>query len=120
LIRDIISCGIIDHAIVEGNRRPFIHLELEDLTGTKLRNITLWGDYALQLNNALGDRKNLGHVVIILQFMKHMIYKRKPTVSSMFGVSKLFINDDIPNIRNFKQQLIENHSHEGDITMLLI
>ncbi|GJR52581.1 hypothetical protein Tco_1403102 [Tanacetum coccineum] len=32
----------------------------------------------------------------------------------MFGVSKLFINDDIPDIRNFKQKLIENRSHEGD------
>ncbi|GKA87865.1 nucleic acid-binding, OB-fold, replication protein A, OB domain protein [Tanacetum coccineum] len=72
---DLISCGTIAHAMVDGNRRPFIRLELEDLTGTKLRNITLWGDYALQLNNALGDRQNLGHVVIILQFMKHKIYK---------------------------------------------
>ncbi|GJY75445.1 ATP-dependent DNA helicase PIF1-like protein [Tanacetum coccineum] len=99
LIGDLISCGTIAHATVDGNRRPFIRLELEDLTGTKLRNITLWGDYALQLNNALGDRQNLGHVVIILQFMKHKIYKRRPAVSSMFGVSKL---------------LIENRSHEGD------
>nr|GFA05235.1 hypothetical protein [Tanacetum cinerariifolium] len=38
----------------------------------------------------------------------------KPAILSMFGVSKLFINDDIPDIRNFKQKLIENRSHEGD------
>ncbi|GJT56970.1 nucleic acid-binding, OB-fold, replication protein A, OB domain protein [Tanacetum coccineum] len=92
LIGDLISCGTIAHAMVDGNRRPYIRLELEDLTGTKLRNITLWGDYALQLNNTLG----------------------KPAVSNMFDVSKLFINDDIPDIRNFKQKLIENRSHEGD------
>ena len=46
-------------------------------SGNKLRNITLWSDYAQQLNDALGDRQNLGHVVIILQFMKHKIYKRE-------------------------------------------
>nr|GEW85350.1 hypothetical protein [Tanacetum cinerariifolium] len=112
--RDLISCGTIAHAMVDGNRHPYIRLELEDLTGTKHRNITLWDDYALQLNNALGDRQNLGHVVIILQFVKHKIYKRKHAVSIVFGVSKLFINDDIPYIRNFKQKLIDNPSHEGD------
>ncbi|GJW55821.1 nucleic acid-binding, OB-fold, replication protein A, OB domain protein [Tanacetum coccineum] len=53
LIGDLISRGTITHAMVDGNRRPYIRLELEDLTGTKLRNITLWGDYALQLNNTL-------------------------------------------------------------------
>ena len=46
-------------------------------SGNKLRNITLWSDYAQQLNDALGDRQNLSHVVIILQFMKHKIYKRE-------------------------------------------
>ncbi|GKD41248.1 nucleic acid-binding, OB-fold, replication protein A, OB domain protein [Tanacetum coccineum] len=32
LIGDLISCGTIAHATVDGNRRPFIRLELEDLT----------------------------------------------------------------------------------------
>ncbi|GKC37149.1 nucleic acid-binding, OB-fold, replication protein A, OB domain protein [Tanacetum coccineum] len=104
---DLISCGTIANAMFDGNRRPFI---LAPNLGISLCG----GDYALQLNNGLVDRQNLGHVVIILQFMKHKIYKRKPAISSMFGVSKLFINDDIPDIHNFKQQLIENHSHEGD------
>ena len=111
-------------------------------SGTKLRNITVWSDYAHQLNNALGDRQNLGHVVTILQFMKHKIYKRqyffeskifysffnvihwwkyqninltdtciptgKPIVSSMFCATKLFINDDIPYIYNFKKPWVIN------------
>ncbi|GJT56969.1 hypothetical protein Tco_0992023 [Tanacetum coccineum] len=77
LIGDLISRGTIAHAMVDGNRRPYIRLELEDLTTRSI---------------------NVG----------------KPAVSSMFGVSKLFINDDIPDIRNFKQKLIENRSHEGD------
>nr|GEX86235.1 ATP-dependent DNA helicase PIF1-like [Tanacetum cinerariifolium] len=67
---DLISCGNIDHAMVEGNKRPFIRLELDYLT-----NITLWSDYAHQLNNALGDHQNLGHVVIILQHI-YFFHKR--------------------------------------------
>ncbi|GJS64632.1 nucleic acid-binding, OB-fold, replication protein A, OB domain protein [Tanacetum coccineum] len=112
LIGDLISCGTIAHAMVDGNRHPYIRLELEDLTGTKLRNITLWGDYALQLNNTLGDRQNLGHPFV--KISNSIIPTCKPAVSNMFDVSKLFINDDIPDICNFKQKLIENRSHEGD------
>nr|GFA14051.1 hypothetical protein [Tanacetum cinerariifolium] len=32
LIGDLISCSMIDQVMVDGNRRPFIRLELEDLT----------------------------------------------------------------------------------------
>ncbi|GJT43700.1 ATP-dependent DNA helicase PIF1-like protein [Tanacetum coccineum] len=40
--------------MVEGNKRPFIRLKLDNLTWYKLRNITLWNDYAHHMNNALG------------------------------------------------------------------
>ncbi|PWA44626.1 nucleic acid-binding, OB-fold, Replication protein A, OB domain protein [Artemisia annua] len=46
--------------------------------------------------------------------MKHKIYKRKPAVSSMFGVTKLFINADIPDTHTFTKLLIENRGSEGD------
>ncbi|GJY57153.1 hypothetical protein Tco_0456268 [Tanacetum coccineum] len=39
---------------------------------------------------------------------------RKLVVSSMSGATKLFINDEIPDIHNFKNLLIENHGLEGE------
>nr|GEV83149.1 putative ribonuclease H-like domain-containing protein [Tanacetum cinerariifolium] len=38
LIGDLISCGTIAHAMVDGNRHPYMRLELEDLTLIKNRS----------------------------------------------------------------------------------
>ncbi|GKC29561.1 nucleic acid-binding, OB-fold, replication protein A, OB domain protein [Tanacetum coccineum] len=59
-IGDLIFCGNIDHAMVEGSKRPFIRLKLDNLTWYKLRNITLWNDYAHHMNNALGNVDSAG------------------------------------------------------------
>ncbi|GJT86372.1 ribonuclease H-like domain-containing protein [Tanacetum coccineum] len=66
LIGDLISCGTIDHAMVDGNRRPFIRLELEDLTLIENRShegddhcvthLTTYSSYSIKndfLNNLL-------------------------------------------------------------------
>ncbi|GJW80169.1 nucleic acid-binding, OB-fold, replication protein A, OB domain protein [Tanacetum coccineum] len=57
-----------------GKLKRFIRIEMQDTMGNKLQNVTLWGAYADQLDEYMGDRSALGHVLII-QFAKHKIYR---------------------------------------------
>ncbi|GKC26564.1 nucleic acid-binding, OB-fold, replication protein A, OB domain protein [Tanacetum coccineum] len=93
--------------------KRFIRIEMQDTMGNKLQNVTLWGAYADQLDEYMGDRSAFGHVVIIIQFAKHKIYREKPNVSNMFNATNLFINADIPEINSFKKTLLENLGGEA-------
>ncbi|GJY73031.1 nucleic acid-binding, OB-fold, replication protein A, OB domain protein [Tanacetum coccineum] len=75
LIGDITSCGTIEtQEEKRGKLKRFIRIEMQDTMGNKLQNVTLWGAYADQLDEYMGDRSALGHVLII-QFAKHKIYR---------------------------------------------
>ncbi|GJU80129.1 ATP-dependent DNA helicase PIF1-like protein [Tanacetum coccineum] len=76
LIGDITSCGKIETQEEKGGKlKRFIRIEMQDTMGNKLQNVTLWGAYADQLDEYMGDRSALGHVVLIIQFAKHKIYR---------------------------------------------
>ncbi|XP_076911902.1 replication protein A 70 kDa DNA-binding subunit B-like [Bidens hawaiensis] len=63
-------------------------------------NVTLFGDYAKQMDAFITKHPDAYDVVIILQF-------GEPSVSNNYYVSKLFIDEDIPAINVFKQS-VEN------------
>ncbi|GJS08334.1 hypothetical protein Tco_0365130 [Tanacetum coccineum] len=116
LIGDITSCGKIETQEEKGGKlKRFIRIEMQDTMGNKLQNVTLWGAYADQLDEYMGDRSALGHVVLIIQFAKHKIYREKPNVSNMFNATNLFINADIPEINSFKKTLLENLGGEASV-----
>ncbi|PWA90291.1 nucleic acid-binding, OB-fold protein [Artemisia annua] len=67
LIGDITSCVNIESMEeAKGKQKRFIRIEMQDTMGNKIQNVTLWGAYANQLDDYLGDRSALGHVVLII------------------------------------------------------
>ena len=93
---------------------------------------SLWGPYAKQLDAALGNMTKMS--ILIMQFSKHKIYRGgyftiisvseciqvvldtyiyaifftsfigKPTLSNLYNCTRFFINEDIPEIINFKKK----------------
>ncbi|XP_076939324.1 uncharacterized protein LOC143607973 isoform X1 [Bidens hawaiensis] len=68
-------------------------------------NVTLWDQYASQLNSYLTNNKNETHV-IILQFGVVKFYKDKAYLNNAYTVSRLFINSDIEEIKAFKKRYL--------------
>ncbi|XP_058733876.1 uncharacterized protein LOC131605549 [Vicia villosa] len=66
-------------------------------------NCTLWEGCALQFHDFNKDRKDFSlPSIIILQFAKVKVEGKFPLcVSNTFNVTKLHVNDDLPEIKNF-------------------
>nr|GEW52371.1 hypothetical protein [Tanacetum cinerariifolium] len=103
VIGQVISCGSIDYPLIEGRPVKQLRFELQDTMGVRL-SITLWGPYAEQVDEALGDRTKLS--ILIMQFAKHKIYRGKPSLSNLYNCTRFFINEDIPEIINFKKSVV--------------
>ncbi|GJT39349.1 nucleic acid-binding, OB-fold, replication protein A, OB domain protein [Tanacetum coccineum] len=103
VIGQVVSCGSLDYPLIEGRPVKQLRFELQDTMGVRL-SITLWGPYAEQVDEALGDRTKLS--ILIMQFAKHKIYRRKPSLSNLYNCTRFFINEDIPEIINFKKSVV--------------
>ncbi|XP_076894769.1 replication protein A 70 kDa DNA-binding subunit A-like [Bidens hawaiensis] len=96
---------IEDTSTRTGNVGKRMNLRIVDLEGRQL-NVTLWDQYASQLNSYLTNNKNETHVVIILQFGVIKFYKDKAYHNNAYTVSRLFINSDIEEIKAFKKRYL--------------
>ncbi|CAI9264009.1 unnamed protein product [Lactuca saligna] len=67
-----------------------------DLSGTRIA-VALWGSFAMKLNTYISQHNNDTAPVIILL--------RQPQVGNCFFGSRLHINDDMPQILEFKSNL---------------
>ncbi|GKD83198.1 nucleic acid-binding, OB-fold, replication protein A, OB domain protein [Tanacetum coccineum] len=103
VIGQVVSCGSLDYPLIEGRPVKQLRFELQDTMGVRL-SITLWGPYAEQVDEALGDRTKLS--ILIMQFAKHKIYRGKPSLSNLYNCTRFFINEDIPEIINFKKSVV--------------
>ncbi|GJT60587.1 nucleic acid-binding, OB-fold, replication protein A, OB domain protein [Tanacetum coccineum] len=103
VIGEVVSCGAVDYPIIEGKAVKQLRFELQDTKGIRL-SITLWGPYAEQVDAALGDRTKMS--ILIMQFAKHKIYRGKPALSNLFNCTRLFVNEDIPDIINFRKSVV--------------
>ncbi|XP_076959136.1 replication protein A 70 kDa DNA-binding subunit B-like [Bidens hawaiensis] len=88
-------------------------MELCDLSG-KCLYLMLWDYYASELSKYVVDHFDEPHAIIVLQFDRVKYYtgsdgKEKVYVSSSFGsnVSRLFINDYLFEIEEYKNSLAE-------------
>ncbi|GJR46244.1 nucleic acid-binding, OB-fold, replication protein A, OB domain protein [Tanacetum coccineum] len=72
VIGQVVSCGSLDYPIIEGRPVKQLRFELQDTMGVRL-SITLWGPYAEQVDEALGDRTKMS--ILIMLFAKHKIYR---------------------------------------------
>ncbi|GKB14502.1 nucleic acid-binding, OB-fold, replication protein A, OB domain protein [Tanacetum coccineum] len=103
VIGQVVSCGSLDYPIIEGRPVKQLRFELQDTMGVRL-SITLWGPYAEQVDEALGDRTKMS--ILVMFFAKHKIYKGKPSLSNLYNCTRFFINEDIPEIINFKKRVV--------------
>lgn len=82
-----------------------VNFTMRDLSDMTL-NCTLWEDYAAKFIKYMGDKKQGGPVVVMLKYAKIKEEGRYPlSVSNTYGYTRLFINDNLPEINNFKDSL---------------
>ncbi|XP_024978977.1 replication protein A 70 kDa DNA-binding subunit A-like [Cynara cardunculus var. scolymus] len=105
VIGEVIACETMVTLLdSNGKGKRRMQLELKDLGGVKIQ-VTLWEAFAEQLNNYVSINKDKGIVVLIIQFAMVKIYRERPFISNSFNGTRLFINSDIDEIKDFKKSL---------------
>ncbi|PNX56860.1 hypothetical protein L195_g050099, partial [Trifolium pratense] len=93
-----------------GNRKVQSNFVLRDL-GNNVINCTLWKNYALKFFN-IQNKANDGPIVVFIKYAKiKSAGKYTLTISNTWTTTKLFINENVPEIIEFKKSLtagIEN------------
>ncbi|XP_058784467.1 uncharacterized protein LOC131659272 [Vicia villosa] len=85
----------------QGGKKQQINLLLKDLSDNIL-NCTLWEGYAVQFHDFSKNRKDTTPLIIVLQYAKVKEEgKYLLCVSNTFNITKLHINDDLPQIKDF-------------------
>ncbi|XP_045790716.1 uncharacterized protein LOC123885475 isoform X2 [Trifolium pratense] len=93
-----------------GNRKVQSNFFLRDLSNN-LINCTLWENYAMKFFN-VQNKANDGPIIVFMKYAKIKAQgKYALNISNTWSTTKLFINDDVPEIIEFKKCLaagIEN------------
>ncbi|CAH1419207.1 unnamed protein product [Lactuca virosa] len=84
-----------------------ITLKLEDLEGRQVF-ATLWGDYAEQIDSYVS--KHRGNFVMIIQCAKLKNHRGRAYVNNTYLATKLFIDEQVEEIIDFKKNLNEKES----------
>ncbi|KAH1227945.1 Replication protein A DNA-binding subunit B [Glycine max] len=104
LLVDII--GVVDQVVFRhvSSKNTRVVFRMKDLSGEILSCI-LWENYCIQFLSYLNERGDDGPMVIILTHVR--IKDAQALVSNSFKASKLFINDPILEIHEFKERLLD-------------
>ncbi|XP_076926377.1 uncharacterized protein LOC143589524 [Bidens hawaiensis] len=89
-------------------RNARLTMEVSDISGDSVY-VTLWGDYVSQFSKYVVDHFDESHMIILMQFSRVKYHKEKPHVSNSYGsdVTRVFINDSISEIEDYKTRLFE-------------
>lgn len=92
--------------LIEGTGKKLqVNFTMKDLSDISI-NCTLWEDYASKFLKFNNERKEFGPVVVMLTYAKLKEEGRFPlSVSNTYGYTKLFINDDVAEMMEFKECL---------------
>ncbi|CAH1421828.1 unnamed protein product [Lactuca virosa] len=104
VIGEVVSLGKLDSRDVNKSRHR-LPLQIRNLEGLQV-NVTLFGDIAYQLISYIEAHKQVGHVIVLLQFAKINVYNGLPPVNSHFDRTRMFINVDLPDIVTFTDSLV--------------
>lgn len=101
LVQDIGYCQL-----TEGTGKKLqVNFTMKDLSDISL-NCTLWEEYAGRFIRFSNERKETGPVVVMLKYCKIKEEGRYPlSVSNTYSFTKLYINDDIDEIKLFRDSL---------------
>ncbi|XP_021995363.2 uncharacterized protein LOC110892512 [Helianthus annuus] len=102
----VVSYPIEDANRKDGSKTKRMTITLKDLEDQKI-SVTLWKNYAITLSNYMNDKNRPAHVVILVHFGTVNIYQGKVGLTNMFEASRVFINSDIHEIKEFKDRYLE-------------
>ncbi|XP_022024931.1 replication protein A 70 kDa DNA-binding subunit C-like [Helianthus annuus] len=102
----VVSYPIEDVDKKDGTKAKQMNLTLKDLHDTKI-SLTLWENYAIEMSDYMNGKNREDHVVLLVHFGTVNIYQEKIGLTNMFEASRLFINSDIDEIREFKDRYVE-------------
>ncbi|CAH1431875.1 unnamed protein product [Lactuca virosa] len=104
VIGEVVSLGKLDSRDVSKSKHR-LTLQIRNLEGLQV-NVTLFADFAYQVISYLEAHKQVGRVVIILQFARLNVYNGIPSVNNYFDHTRMFINADLPEIVAFTDSLV--------------
>ncbi|CAH1423090.1 unnamed protein product [Lactuca virosa] len=104
IIGEVVSLGKLDSRDVSKSLHR-LPLQIRNLEGLQV-NMTLFGDIAYQLISYLEAHKQVGRVIVLLQFAKLNVYNGTPSVNSYFEQTRMFINVNLPEIVTFTDSLV--------------
>ncbi|XP_076884458.1 replication protein A 70 kDa DNA-binding subunit A-like [Bidens hawaiensis] len=89
-------------------RNARLTMEVSDISGDSVY-VTLWGDYVSQFSKYVVDHFDESHMIILMQFGRVKYHKEKPYVSNSYAsdVTRVFLNDSISEIEDYKTRLFE-------------
>jgi hypothetical protein len=101
--------GVLDNIgytqAVKGSKKVQVNFRLKDLSENQLQ-CTLWEDYAMKLITYTREQIDAGPTIICMKYAKIKPEGKFPlTVSNTWSTTKLFINENIPEIVDFKKEL---------------
>ncbi|KAK2443692.1 replication protein A 70 kDa DNA-binding subunit [Trifolium repens] len=87
-----------------GKTSKVMDATLEDLEGTRI-HCTLWSDFAVKMQQYLDNNDPAQPLVIVFQHCKLKKYLGAMGISNSFYGSKLFLNDDLPEIAEYVERM---------------
>ncbi|XP_076908404.1 replication protein A 70 kDa DNA-binding subunit A-like [Bidens hawaiensis] len=89
-------------------RNARLTMDVSDISGDSVY-VTLWGDYVSQFSKYVIDHFDESHMIILMQFGRVKYHKEKPYVSNSYSsdVTRVFLNDSISEIEDYKTRLFE-------------
>ncbi|KAK2368089.1 replication protein A 70 kDa DNA-binding subunit B [Trifolium repens] len=87
-----------------GSKKIQVNLKLKDLSDNVL-HCTLWEDYATKFLNFTNTNSEVGPTIICMKYAKVKKEGKFPlTISNTWSTTRLFINDGLPEISDFKKR----------------
>nr|KAJ0221995.1 hypothetical protein LSAT_V11C200094910 [Lactuca sativa] len=102
---EVVSTDPMRVIVEYGREKKLMNLVAQDLSGMRIA-VALWGSFAMKLNTYISQHHNeTAPVIILLRLAKLKIWGGQPQVGNCLFGSRLHINDDMPQILEFKSNL---------------
>ncbi|XP_076944879.1 replication protein A 70 kDa DNA-binding subunit C-like [Bidens hawaiensis] len=95
-----------------------LEIDLYGSNGNKI-SVTLWNSYATQILSYIEQNPQEAPMVVILHFAVYKPFYGEPCISNANGVTKLILNQEIPEIVDFKNSLVQMLASEPSSSALL-
>ncbi|PWA34876.1 replication protein A 70 kDa DNA-binding subunit B [Artemisia annua] len=108
IIGVLTGCGDLELMEINGKPGQKLQCQLQDLSSNEI-SCTFWGEFAKQINDYVcADNSSKHKIVVIVQYGRYKIWRDKQSVQNGYFGSRMFINSDIPKIKEFQHKLLLN------------